>query len=554
MLKSLSIQNYAIIDELEINFGSGLNTMTGETGAGKSIILGALSLVLGERADIKSLFNQQQKCVIEAIFGKPSKALEKILKQNELDSDSETILRREITSAGKSRAFVNDTPVTLQLLKSIGEHLVNLHSQHETLSLTESGFQMEAIDAIAQNKKLAAEYSELFATYKKSIAALEDLQAKQQQAAAENDFISFQLNELNEAKLEAGEQTILEEEQSTLSNAESIKLSIQKVLNVLDEQEFSVQSLLNDCLAELKQTAQYNKQIAETKTRLESVAVELKDVFRELDNLSDDISIQPERLAEVNERLLLLHRLCKKHHVEQVEELLEIETQLQTKTTQNISLENEISALQKSIETSKIQLIKQAETLHSKRTKAAPLFSKQVTTLLQKVGMPNATFEVEINTTKNSELNDTGFTDVQMLFSANKGIPAQGLKNVASGGELSRLMLCIKTALAEAETLPTMIFDEIDTGISGEVAKRVGELMKQISAQHQIICITHLPQIATAGKQHFYIYKEVKNNQTRTRIKLLNNEERLTEVAKMLSGENITAAALATAKELIQNY
>lgn len=554
MLKSLSIQNYAIIDELEINFGSGLNTMTGETGAGKSIILGALSLVLGERADIKSLFNQQRKCVIEAIFGKPSKALEKLLKQNELDFDSETILRREITSAGKSRAFVNDTPVTLQLLKSIGEHLVNLHSQHETLSLTESGFQLEAIDIISKNKDLLAEYTTLFSTYKKNIATLESLKAKQQQAAAENDFITFQLNELNEAKLEAGEQTLLEEEQSTLSNAESIKLSIQKVLNVLDEQEFSVLSMLNDCFTELKQTAAYNKQIAEAKTRLESITVELKDVLRELDNLSDAISIQPERLAEVNERLLLLHRLCKKHHVSQVEELLEIEAQLQVKTTQNFSLENEILALQKNIEANKIQLLKQAETLHGKRLKTSPLFSKQITSLLQKVGMPNAAFSVEINLTPNSELNETGFSDVQMLFSANKGIALQTLKSVASGGELSRLMLCIKTVLAEAETLPTMIFDEIDTGISGEVAKRVGELMKQISAHHQIICITHLPQIATAGKQHFYIYKEVKNNQTSTRIKLLNNDERLTEVAKMLSGENITAAALATAKELIQNY
>ena len=553
MLKSISIQNYAIIDELEINFGSGLNTMTGETGAGKSIILGALALVLGERADTKVLFNQQQKCTVEAIFGKSSPALEQLLAANELDCEPETVLRREINASGKSRAFVNDTPVTLQVLKNIGEQLVNLHSQHETLSLAESGFQMEMLDTLAQNKPLLSSYTAQYFQHKKDVAQLENLQAQLRQATAENDFFSFQLHELNEAKIEAGEQLQLEEEQSTLSNAENIKIAIQKVAGFIDEQEISIIGLLSESINELKPVKSFNKQLAELSERLHSTTIELKDIFRELENLSDDISIQPERLATINERLLLLHKLCKKHQVENADNLLEITLQLQEKNTQNTQLESNIAALQKAIKTSEEKLLQTAQLLHANRTNAAPSFSKQVKELLQKVGMPNATFLVEVNFTQHQQLSPTGFSEVQLLFSANKGIAPQALKNVASGGELSRLMLCIKSVLAEAATLPTMIFDEIDTGISGEVAKRVGELMKQLSQHHQLICITHLPQIATAGKQHFHIYKELQGERTHTRIKQLNSEERLHEVAKMLSGENITPAALANAKELIEN-
>lgn len=553
MLKSLSIHNYAIIHELEINFGTGLNTMTGETGAGKSIILGALSLVLGERADTKVLFKQQEKCTVEAVFDQPSEIIKQLLEANELDCESETVLRREINASGKSRAFVNDTPVTLQVLKTIGEHLVNLHSQHETLSLTESGFQLEALDALAQNKLALAQYAAQFLQFKKDTVKLQNLVAQLQNATAENDFILFQLNELKDARIEAGEQLQLEEEQSTLSNAESIKNAIQKTIGLIDEQEISVNALLAEATTELKQVKNFNKQIAELNDRLQTIAIELKDIFRELENLADDVSIQPERLAEVNERLLLLHRLCKKHHVENADELIKIQTHLAEKTSQNLHLENEIAALQKQLANTEIQLRKQAEILHEKRIKTAPIFAKQVSELLQKVGMPNASFLVEVKHTAEKQINENGFSDVQLLFSANKGVAPQPLKNVASGGELSRLMLCVKSVLAEAETLPTMIFDEIDTGISGEVAKRVGELMKQISQHHQLICITHLPQIATAGKQHFHIFKEIKGEHTHTRIKLLSPEERLHEVAKMLSGENITQAALANAKELIEN-
>jgi DNA repair protein RecN (Recombination protein N) len=311
--------------------------------------------------------------------------------------------------------------------------------------------------------------------------------------------------------------------------------------------------LISEAISELKQVKNFNKQIAELNERLQTVAIELKDILRELENLADDVNIQPERLAEVNERLLLLHRLCKKHHVANADELIQIQHTLADKTSQNLNLENEIAALQKKLTNTQAHLLKQAEALHEKRLKAAPVFTKQVSELLQKVGMPNASFLVEVKHTAGKQLNETGISDVQLLFSANKGIAPQALKNVASGGELSRLMLCVKSVLAEATTLPTMIFDEIDTGISGEVAKRVGELMKLISRHHQLICITHLPQIATAGAQHFHIFKEVKNNQTFTKIKLLTSEERILEVAKMLSGENFTQAALANAKELIEN-
>lgn len=553
MLVSISIQNYAIIDELKIDFGKGLNTITGETGAGKSIVLGALSLVLGERADTKVLFNQAQKCIVEAVFDAPSKKIKALLKKYELDCEAETILRREISATGKSRAFVNDTPVTLAILKNIGEHLVDLHAQHETLSLTESGFQLDSLDTLAQNESLLSIYSQEFSTYKKDCALLENLIEKQRKVAAENDFISFLLNELSEAKIEQGEQQQLEEEQSTLSNAENIKSAIQKVLNFLDEQEVSINALLTESLAELRPVKKFNRHLEETSARLESVSVELNDIYRELENLADDVSVQPERLMEVNDRLLLFHKLCKKHQVISADDLLKIEEALSDKTSQNLNLENEIAALQKAVTIAEKSLKSKAETLHQNRIKTAPDFAKQVSMLLQKVGMNNASFEINVNYTSSQQLSDTGFSTVQMLFSANRGIAPQALKNVASGGELSRLMLCIKSILAQAETLPSMIFDEIDTGISGEVAKRVGELMKQLSKHHQLICITHLPQIATAGKHHFHIYKEVKDGQSRTRIKLLNNDERLQEVAKMLSGENVTQAALDNARELIEN-
>ena len=553
MLQSISIRNYAIIDELEINFDSGLNIMTGETGAGKSIILGALGLVLGERADSKVLFDKEAKCHVEATFNVQTDTLKIALESNDLDYETHTVLRREINAAGKSRAFINDTPVTLQLLKSVGALLVNLHSQHETLSLMEAGFQLNTVDIYAGNKQLLAEYQPLFVQYKKHIAALAILEKQQSNANTENDFLLFQLNELRETNLQAGEQQQLEDELSTLSNAESIKAALQKAYNLMDENEISVTTLLSEISVETKSIQQFSASLSSLHERIQTLLIEIKDVVRDTEKLNDDISVQPERLMEVNERLIQLHRLCKKHQVINADELIAIMEQLEEKAGKGAHVEKEIEVLKLTILKEESQLLKLAESLHKNRDKSSTGISKIVIELLKKVGMPEGSFVASVKHTTQKQLNDSGFSEVEFLFSANKGIAPQTLKSVASGGELSRLMLCIKSLLADAGELPTMIFDEIDTGISGEVAQRVGLVMKDLSKHHQLICITHLPQIATAGSTHFYIYKDNSKGVTRTRIRKLNGEERIVEIAKMLSGDKLTDAAMANARALIEN-
>ena len=553
MLQSISIRNYAIIDELEINFDSGLNIMTGETGAGKSIILGALGLVLGERADSKVLFDKEAKCLVEATFNVQTDTLKIALESNDLDYETHTVLRREINAASKSRAFINDTPVTLQLLKSVGALLVNLHSQHETLSLMEAGFQLNTVDIYAGNKQLLAEYQPLFVQYKKHIAALAILEKQQSNANTENDFLLFQLNELRETNLQAGEQQQLEDELSTLSNAESIKAALQKAYNLMDENEISVTTLLSEISVETKSIQQFSASLSSLHERIQTLLIEIKDIVRDTEKLNDDISVQPERLMEVNERLIQLHRLCKKHQVINADELIAIMEQLEEKAGKGAHVEKEIEVLKLTILKEESLLLKLAESLHKNRDKSSTGISKIVIELLKKVGMPEGSFVASVKHTTQKQLNDSGFSEVEFLFSANKGIAPQTLKSVASGGELSRLMLCIKSLLADAGELPTMIFDEIDTGISGEVAQRVGLVMKDLSKHHQLICITHLPQIATAGSTHFYIYKDNSKGVTRTRIRKLNGEERIVEIAKMLSGDKLTDAAMANARALIEN-
>ncbi len=551
MLKQLSIRNYAIIDELDIRFDAGLNILTGETGAGKSIILGALSMVLGERADTKVLFHKEAKCLVEATFDAHTAELKNLLHENDLDVDAQTVLRREINAAGKSRAFVNDTPVSLQVMKSVGALLVNLHSQHETLELMQAGFQLNTIDAIAGNKSLLAEYQPLFADYKRMLAELSSLEAQQQSATSENDYLLFQLNELNEANLQLNEQKELEEELGTLSNAEAIKASLQKAFSLMDESDVSITSLLAEVGAELKAVQNFNTQLHALHERLQTVIIELKDLSRETEKLNDEVSVQPLRLQEVNERLMLLHRLCKKHQVTDADALLPVMEKLETKVGKIANLEAEIEKLRKQIIQLEKELKAKAEKLHTQRVAAASGMLQAATALLKNVGMPDAAFDVAVSFSPDRQLTSTGFSEVEFLFSANKGIAPQPLKSVASGGELSRLMLCIKSLLADAGALPTMIFDEIDTGISGEVAKQVGVVMKQLSKHHQLICITHLPQIATAGSAHYFIFKDNSSGIARTRIRKLNEEERVMEIAKMLSGNKLTDAALANARELM---
>lgn len=551
MLNRLIIKNYAIIDRLEIAFDEHLNIITGETGAGKSILLGALNLILGERADTKVLYNQEDKCVVEANFALQQKELADFFEQNELDFEPNTIVRREINQNGKSRAFVNDTPVNLSLLKELGEKLVNLHSQHETLELTKSGFQMNVVDTLAKNKPLLEQYRQAFRLYKKHELALRDLITQNQNASAELDYLQYQWKELDEAKLEKDEQQELETEQNTLSNIDEIKRALLAATTLLTNGETNAIDQLNDVQSQLKNVKNYITEIAALADRLHSTQVELKDIANELGQLEDDASLDPERLEEVSQRLSLIYRLEKKHSVATIDDLLAIQDSLSERIALVDNGTEQISKLQLSLQAELKKLNELALQLHQAREKVLREFQKNVVVLLTKVGMPNATFKVEIQKSNQQILNDFGFTEIKFLFSANKGFAPQEIKEVASGGELSRLMLCIKSLIADIDDMPTLIFDEIDNGISGSVAMKVGEIMKNLSRHHQLICITHLPQIAKTADQHLYIYKEETTHRTNTRIKRLNEEERILEIAKMLSGENISEASLANAKELI---
>lgn len=550
MLRHLSIQNYAIIDDLQVDFDAGVNIITGETGAGKSILLGALGLLLGERADSKVLYDQTQKCVIEAEFDSVSDT-KALFKENDLDYEPVTIIRREIAQSGKSRAFINDTPVNLAVLKALGEKLVNMHSQHETLDLVESGFQLEVLDALARNQNLLSDYRKAFAGYKKDHARLDAMIAEYNKAKAEADYVQFQLNELNEAKLETGEQATLETEQKTLENVESIKVAIQAAMQIIEQGEASAIDLLHEVQSQLKSVAKVHTGIADLSKRIEAAIVELKDISGEFEDIQDKAALDPERLELVQQRLSTLYRLQKKYSVTDTEQLIGIQAALEQKVSSYGSSTEAIELLQKQLLQSEKELRTMAEKLHQNRQKAIPSFQKNVESNLHKVGMPSAAFHVGIEKSKNDTLSDTGLSEVKFLFSANKGFAPQEIKEVASGGELSRLMLSIKSQVAAADHLPTLIFDEIDTGISGEVALRVGEIMRAMSRGHQLICITHLPQMARIADRHLYIYKDVSKGKTHTRIRTLNQEERIQELAKMIGGEKVSEAALASAQELI---
>lgn len=551
MLHRLAIRNYAIIDKLEIEFCERMNIITGETGAGKSILLGALNLILGERADTKVLYNENEKCVVEADFEIENKGLKKFFIRHELDFDTHTIIRREINQSGKSRAFINDTPVTLAVLKELGENLVNLHTQHETLELIRAGFQLNVIDILAKNQELLAGYQANFAAYKKQQKQLEELSAQNKAASAELDFLSFQLTELAEAKLQTGEQAQLETEQNTLGNVEEIKIAVQGAVQILSNAELNVLDQLNQVQAVLKPLKNLNKEIFDLSTRLQSVQEELKDINREFDSIQDKTTLDPERLEEVNARLHTIYRLQKKHNVSTLEELLRIQGELEQKINATGDNSAFVEQLKEILKKQTDDLLRTADQLHAAREKVLREFQNNVVVLLTRVGMPNASFKVEIRKTEPVALNQNGLTELRFLFSANKGFAPLELKEVASGGELSRLMLCIKSLLADAGALPTMIFDEIDAGISGEVALKTGEIMKTLSRHHQLISITHLPQIARTADAHLYIYKEVKDNRTFTRIRELKGEERILEIAKMLSGNKPTDASMANARELM---
>ncbi|MES2374547.1 MAG: DNA repair protein RecN [Bacteroidota bacterium] len=549
MLRKLFIQNYAIIDEIGIDFSSKLNIITGETGAGKSILMGALSLILGERADSSVLVNTQKKCFIEGSFtvdGK--KAVLDFLQENDLDIEEELVLRREIAANGKSRAFINDTPATLQQLKALASLLVDLHQQFDTLELGDSDFQRAVMDALANNESNLAAYQKIFLQWQSAGKELTQLQQRKSDFNKELDYHQFLFNELNELGLKENELEDLDNELKLLSNAEGIKTTLSKVYFDLKESEQPVVQLLKQLLNQLQGYASYHPDLAGVIERLQSSQIELQDIAGEVDRINDSVNYDEKRIEFINQRLMDGYKLIKKHGVQTTNQLLEIQSELEEKLRAVLDMDDSIAAKEKLV----AKLFSDANTLAEQISKARHKQSKpleeKVNTLLAQVGMPNARLKVEL---KDASLNISGKDQIDFLFDANKSNRFEPIRKVASGGELSRLMLCIKSLVAQSIDLPTMIFDEIDTGISGEAAKQVGFIMKGLAANRQIICITHQPQIAGKANAHFFVYKEIKNDAVKTNIRLLNEDERITAIARMLSGEKPTAAAMENAREMM---
>nr|WP_294790775.1 DNA repair protein RecN [uncultured Mucilaginibacter sp.] len=548
MLQKLSINNYALIDDLEIVFDKGLNILTGETGAGKSIVLGALSLILGQRAESRYFFNQQKKCIIEGLFKIDGFHLKSFFEENDLDYEAETVLRREISADGKSRSFVNDTPVNLTVLKTLGEKLIDIHSQHATLEINNPLFQLMVVDAVAKHPALLDEYRVKFSQYKKGGARLKLLIEDSKKAKADLDYYQFQFDELEKAALVANEQEKLEKELYTLNNAEEIKRNLLAANYLLQESEAAALLQLREAGTQLGTPAKFNPEIEELRERLNSVVIELKDIAAEIDNIEQRTYTDEARAADINTRLTIIYNLQKKHRVSTNAELLALQEELSGKIQQAVFGDEAIEKLQQQLAAERKELEQLAGKLAAGRAKAIPEIEKQVVHSLAEMGMSNAALNINLT---DSELEKDGANAVRFLFSANKGHALAEMSKVASGGELSRLMLGIKSLIAKNTALPTIIFDEIDTGVSGEVANRVGLIMQQLAENLQVITITHLPQIASKGKAHYYVYKDDTAATTYTRIKQLNNNERVTEIAKMLSGDKPGESALQNARELL---
>lgn len=555
MLQKLSISNYALIDDLEISFDKGLNILTGETGAGKSIILGALSLILGQRAESRYFFNQQKKCVIEGVFSINGFHLKNFFEENELDYEMETILRREITADGKSRAFINDTPVNLTIIKQLGEKLIDIHSQHATLEINDPDFQLLVVDAVSGHGELLNEYKSKYRAYKKSAAKLQQLIDENSKAKSDLDYYQFQFDELEKAKLADDEQEKLEHELYTLNNAEEIKRNLLGAFYLMQDGETAALLQLREAGHHLSTLEKFNSEIAELHERLKSTLIELKDIAAEVENIEQRTHTDEARAVEINDRLSLMYNLQKKHHVSTNAELLQLQEELSEKIQQALFGDEEIEKLQKQIAAERHELEKIAAQLSANRNKAIPNIEKQVIEALAEMGMPNSTLKIELSPLPvkggDSHLGADGSDQVRFLFSANKGHALAEMSKVASGGELSRLMLSIKSLIARYTALPTIIFDEIDTGISGEVANKVGQIMERLAGNLQVITITHLPQIASKGQSHYFVYKDNESTTTYTRIRQLDKQERVVEIAKMLSGDKPGESALQNARELL---
>lgn len=550
MLTRLQIKNYVLIDTLNVEFNKGLTIITGETGAGKSILLGALGLVLGNRADSSALLNKNNKCIIEAEFDILNYNLKDFFYANELDYESKTIIRREINAEGKSRAFINDSPVNLSVLKELSGFLVDIHSQHETLTLNHSSFQLDVLDAYAGIKELTATYRKDYLQYSRTQEKLNTLIEEEKKAKADADYWQFQFEELNSAGLVEGEKENAEQELEALNNIEQIKNAIGQSTNLLKDGEVNIIAEVAQLVGSIHSVSKYNPALQELANRIKAAQLELKDIAQELENVQDDFAFNPERAEILNDRLNTIYRLEQKHRTSSVSELIQIKNDYENKLTGFTTLETDIEKLTTEIAKQKNQLLKAATVISEKRQKAAPKIEKEIKDMLASTGMPDAKLQIEIISAENN-LSATGIDSVQYLFTANKGMKADVLSKVASGGELSRLMLSVKALIAKLVALPTIIFDEIDSGISGEVANKVGNLVRKISDNHQVIAITHLPQMASKGDAHFWVYKNTQGNITTSGLKLLNTEERINEIAKMISGNEVTQASLKNAKELL---
>ena len=549
MLTSLSIKNYALIDDLKVDFPEGFIIITGETGSGKSIMLDALSLILGKRADMASLRNKEEKCVIEAEFSLQKYSFQSLFNELDLDYDPQTIIRREILPSGKSRAFINDVPATLEVLSRLGELLVDIHSQHQTLALSDTSFQFEIIDAMADDQSLLIAYSQLHQLLKKEQKKLQELIEFQKNATKEYDYNLHQLKEFKSVTLEEGILEELEESYQEASNIEDIKESVTESIQLLNDEEVGILNNLRELKRAFSNLTEYKQQYRELYERIESAFLELEDLNSEIAYIDENIETDPESLEEISAQLNKIYALQKKYKVTTIAELIKIQKELEEAVSKTESVDIDLNQQQKAVKAQRVATLEKATEIHNAREKVIPALDKKLTHFMHELGMPNGKFAIELKTTDSFFTN--GNDELSFLFSANKGGNFGTLKKTASGGELSRIMLTIKSILATKIALPTIIFDEIDTGVSGEISHKMGEIMKLMSQTRQVFAITHLPQVASKGREHIKVFKSEINGKTTTQFKKLTENERVEEIAQMLGGKDITDSARQHARQLL---
>lgn len=551
MIRHLDISNFALIDSLSIDFENEFSVITGETGAGKSILLGALGFVLGERADSGVMLDETKKCVVEATFSIDDERLKPFFDENDIDYDSECVLRRELTTSRKSRAFINDTPVSLQQIKELGSQLVDIHSQHDSLLLTNSEFQLKLLDDAADNIPLLIEYQKVYRSYIFCLNELKHLREISEKNVAENDFLAFQLDELVKSNLQDDEYEDVTRRLEVLENAEEVKTLLAQSANMLQESEMSILEQLNELKSNVEHLKKFMPQAESYAERIESTRIELKDIAHDIDSLQDSTQFDQDSLETLQERFDLIQRLMLKHHVSDYAGLLEIRAELSGKVSAFANIDGQVAEKEKELKKIKVELARLAKSLSDRRLDAKKTFERSVTEIIRQLAMPHGVFEIECS--RLDDFTSVGLDKVCFMFSANKGVAPDEMSRVASGGELSRLMLAIKAVAAEKNYIPTLVFDEIDTGVSGEVASRLGDIMKLMGERLQLVSITHLPQVASKAKRHFFVFKDNSGDKTHSNIRQLAMDERVAEIAKMLSNDKITPEALKAAEVLLRN-